>query len=77
MKERVLFKLAWERYKIFGQIFGDAQGRVFTQIFYFTIMVPFGIGVRVFMDPLHLKEAVHWVDREPLSSSLEDARRQG
>lgn len=73
-----LFKTAWERYKLFGNILGDFQGRAFAILFYFTIMVPFGVGMRLFGDPLNLKvkEPV-WQEREPVGATLQDARRQG
>ncbi len=74
----MLFTIAWERYKVLGNILGDFQGRAFTVLFYFTIMVPFGIGTRLLGDPLHLKNPPQgWVEHEPLSDTLEDARRQG
>ena len=37
--------LAWDRFKIIAGIVGDVQGRVIVTLFYFTILVPFGIGV--------------------------------
>jgi hypothetical protein len=73
-----LFSIAWERYKLLGQILGDFQGRLFTVIFYFTIMVPFGIGMRLLGDPLRMKDRKPvWLEREPVGTSLEEARRQG
>jgi hypothetical protein len=73
-----LLKLAWERYKLLGEILGDFQGRFFTLIFYFTIMVPFGLGARLFGDLLRIKTSTTtWLEREPVGTSLEDARRQG
>lgn len=72
-----MVKSAWERYKLFGEILGDAQGRFFTLLFYFTIMVPFGIGARLFGDLLNLKHETQWLEREPVSTTLEDAQRQG
>ena len=72
-----MFKLAIERWKIFGQVLADAQGVVFTKVFYFTIMLPFGIGMRLVGDPLAIKGTSEWLDREPVSTRIEDARRQG
>lgn len=73
-----LFKTAWERYKLFGKILGDFQGRAFAMLFYFTVMIPFGLGTRLFSDPLHLKvKEPIWLEREPVGSTLQDARRQG
>lgn len=72
-----MFKTAWQRYKIFGDILIDFQGRAFTVLFYFTVMIPFGLGMRLLGDPLHTKGEVEWLKREPISDSLEEARRQG
>ena len=68
---------AWERGKIIAEVFGDFQGRLFAVIFYFTIFVPFALGVRLFSDPLNLRSALpQWFERTPVSNSLDDARRQ-
>jgi hypothetical protein len=70
-------RIAWNRWEILGEAFGDFQGRLFAVLFYFTIFVPFALGVRLFSDPLTIrKAAATWLDRTPVSTSLEDARRQ-
>jgi hypothetical protein len=69
--------IAWKRWKILGEAFGDFQGRLFAVLFYFTIFAPFALGVRLFSDPLTIrKAAAKWWDRAPVSTSLDDARRQ-
>lgn len=75
-----LRKIAWERYKIIGAIMSDIIGRTVATVFYFTILVPFGIISRVFTDPLHLKPAAMkptWLERDPVENDLESALRQG
>lgn len=73
-----MFHLAWERYKVMGKILGDFQGRAFAVLFYFTIMLPFGIGMRLLGDPLQQKKTQpHWLEREPVGNSLIEAQRQG
>ncbi len=71
---------AWSRWKIIGGVVGDAQGRVIAIVFYYTIMAPFGLGVSLFSDPLRVKKSAGsssaWVEREQVSSQLEDSRRQ-
>jgi hypothetical protein len=70
-------RIAWKRWKILGEAFGDFQGRLFAVLFYFTIFAPFALGVRLFSDPLNIRKATaNWLDRAPVSTSLEDARRQ-
>src|SRR6185503_9025048 len=44
----------WEAWKRFGQFIGDQLGRVVLTIFYFTLFMPFALGVRFFSDPLAL-----------------------
>lgn len=72
-----MFKTALERWKIFNHIITDATVWTASLLFYFTVMVPFGIGVRLLGDPLTLKGAAAWLERKPVGTSLEDARRQG
>ncbi len=73
-----VIRLAWDRFKIITSIVGDVQGRVIVTLFYFTILVPFGIGARLFGDALHLRPAPpQWLERAPVQTQLEEARRQG
>ena len=68
---------AWARWQIIGEAFGDFQGRLFAVLFYFTIFVPFALGVRLFSDPLRLRDKrAQWLEREPVGDTLEAARRQ-
>lgn len=70
-------QLAWERWKIIGDVFGDFQARVIAVVFYFTLFMPFAIGARLFSDPLQLRQRNdQWLNRAPVSDSLEDAQRQ-
>ncbi len=68
----------WHHWKQFGHFLGDWLGRVALTIFYFTVFVPFGIGVRLFSDPLHIKKepADRWRPRETGDQSFEDVLRQ-
>jgi hypothetical protein len=73
-----ILHLAWDRFTVIAGIVGDVQGRVIVTLFYFTILVPFGIGSRLFSDPLRIKSSSpHWLDRHPVENGLEEARRQG
>lgn len=72
-----LIRTAWDRWKIIGEVYGDFQGRLFAVLFYCTIFVPFAVGVRLFSDPLHLRRAPRrWLDRAPVVSTLDEARKQ-
>ncbi len=68
----------WAAWKRLGQFIGDCVARVILTVFYFTVFMPFGIGVRLCADPLRLKltSAPHWLPRTTTDRTLEDARRQ-
>ncbi|MBZ0297612.1 MAG: hypothetical protein K8L99_33960 [Anaerolineae bacterium] len=75
---RDIWRLAWDRFNLVGSIIGDVQGRVLVTAFYFTILLPFGLASRLFSDPLRRRVAeTHWLEREPVPTDLESARRQG
>lgn len=67
----------WEGWKRVGQAIGDFIGRVVLTIFYFTLMLPFGIGVRLVGDPLAIKPEMQpgWLSRSTRDQKLDDARR--
>jgi hypothetical protein len=70
--------LAWDRFTIIAGVVGDVQGRVIVTLFYFTILVPFGLGARFLGDALHIRSAAPaWSERPPVGNGLEEARRQG
>lgn len=69
---------AWQRFGLITSIIGDFQGRVIAILFYFTVLVPFGVGSRLFSDPLHLKrQDGEWLQRDEVAHDLESAQRQG
>jgi len=57
---------------------GDWAARVLLTIFYFTVFLPFGIGVRLFSDPLAIKNRPDklWLPRSTGDKTLEDLQRQ-
>ena len=73
-----IFRIAWERFKIITALIADAEGRFVAMVFYCTIFAPFALGVRLFSDPLkqHDKTPV-WLDRPPVPSDIDSAKRQG
>jgi hypothetical protein len=72
-----VLRKVWEAWKRFGQFMGDLIGRLVLTIFYFTLFMPFGLGVRLFGDPLSLRSSssAKWVDRKTHDLTLEDSRR--
>jgi len=69
-------KTVWRKWRAFGKVMGDFVARIFMTVFYFTIAIPFGVGVRLFKDPLHLKSRqTGWLNREEREETIESARR--
>ena len=75
----ILRKL-WQTWKRFGQFLGDILARVVLTLFYFTLFLPFGLGVTLFSDPLMTRKDVSraWLprDNQDVEPSLEEAGRQ-
>lgn len=67
----------WEGWKRVGQFIGDFIARIILSIFYFTIFLPFGLGMRLWGDPLAIKKAppAQWLKRETQDSTMDEARR--
>lgn len=67
----------WEAWKKIGQFIGDQVGRVVLTVFYFTLFVPFALGVRFFTDPLGIRPVSRpkWVERKTQDLTLDDSRR--
>jgi hypothetical protein len=57
---------------------GNLVARVVLSIFYFTVFVPFGVGVRLSMDPLELKATPGslWRPRSTKDQTVADTERQ-
>lgn len=76
-----IIRLAWARFGIITGVIGEIQGRAIVTLFYYTILVPFGLGSRFLSDPLRFRRTEntkpHWIDRTPVGATLEEAREQG
>jgi len=63
----------------FARRMGNFQGRVLLAFFYFVLVTPFALLVRLFGDPLHI-QARHassfWLDRPQADADLEQLRSQ-
>jgi hypothetical protein len=78
LRENLSF--AWKRLNVIAAIVGDVQGRLIATLFYFTIFLPFGIGSRLFSDPLRLQRNANqdsWLSRQPIPTELDAAKKQG
>ena len=69
----------WSRWRELSQKAADVQARVLLTIFYFTVMLPFGVVFGLVKDPLRIKQrptGTYWVERKPTTGTLADAKRQ-
>jgi hypothetical protein len=74
-----LLKKLWRGWMRFGHFMGDIVGRVVMTLFYFTLLLPFGVIITLFGDPLDMKhkdKAPTWHARTTGDRNLEEARRQ-
>jgi hypothetical protein len=71
-------KRGWRKWLVASRFVGRILSWIVVSLFYFTIMLPFNLGVTLFGDPLKLKETPQrfWLLREAGENSLEAARRQ-
>lgn len=74
-----LLRKIWQAWKRFGQFLGDVLARVVLSLFYFTVFVPFGLGVTLLSDPLRVRRPGSpplWLSRRTGDQSVNEARRQ-
>ena len=67
----------WQTWKRFGQFMGDLIGRLVLTVFYFTLFMPFGLGVRFFGDPLAMRPRgpSKWLEGTTKDLTVDDTRR--
>jgi hypothetical protein len=70
----------WNAWKGFARKMGNYQSRVLMAFVYFTIVLPFGLGMTLLGDPLGIKrsnDSSNWQPKElPLKPSIDEARSQ-
>jgi len=79
VNETKLLARIWQSWKAFAAELGDFQGRILLAWFYFVIVTPFGILVRLMSDPLKVRyeqKNSGWLARPVEYPDLDDARRQ-
>lgn len=75
-----IFKRGWRRWNDFAGRMGNVQGRLLMGFFYFFIVTPFGLGMRLLSDPLAIKKSPphsNWHPKESTDLTLEAAKEQG
>ncbi|MGA8150823.1 MAG: hypothetical protein WB952_07730 [Terriglobales bacterium] len=70
-------KRLWQGWKRIAKKIGNFQSRVLLTIFYFTIVLPFGVAARLFSDPLRIKKRpAEWLEHPDEACDLQWARKQ-
>jgi hypothetical protein len=61
-----LLKIIWARWKVIAHKVATFQARILLSAFYFAVLVPFAVGLRLASDPLRLRTpAGGWTLRGP------------
>ncbi len=67
----------WEGWKRVGRAIGNFQARVLLTVFYAVLILPLGLAVRLFADPLKIRRpSDKWVDRDADPIDTAAAQRQ-
>ena len=72
-----ILRKVWQTWKRVGQFIGDQLGRVVLTVFYFTLFMPFALGVKIWADPLDIRPhgSAKWLERKPVDQTLNESRR--
>ncbi len=72
------WRRVWTRWLKIAGVIGDFQARVILSLFYVVIVLPFGLGVRVFGDPLKIRRRreTGWTDFAARAETVEEGKRQ-
>lgn len=76
---RDFLKRVWARWKVIAHAIGNFQARVLLTLFYFVIVPPFALVVKLAKDPLSLRPPrgeSFWIDRPEPDPTAGASRRQ-
>ena len=73
-----LWRRAWEGWKRIAHAIGVVQTRIVMLLFFFIFILPLGLVLRLFRDPLHLKhpEGSNWLPHRQEPHTLKSAQQQ-
>ena len=73
-----MFKSAWKQWMRFALVIGNFNSRVVLTLFYAIVVLPFGLAVRIFRDPLAIrqKRSSAWTDTKHPTRTIEEGRKQ-
>jgi hypothetical protein len=70
-------KSLWSAWKRLAHKIGNFQARVLLTVLYATVVLPFGVIVRLFSDPLHMKHRPQqWTEHPPEVHDMSWALKQ-
>jgi hypothetical protein len=70
-------KALWKAWTLIAHIIGNFQARVLLTILYVLLVLPFGVIVRLFADPLRIKKRPdHWLEETPEVFDMQWAQKQ-
>lgn len=72
-----MLKQTWQAWKRIAHRIGNLQARVLLTVFYAVLVLPFGLAVRLFSDPLRIKRCpTEWLNHPDETHDMQWARRQ-
>jgi hypothetical protein len=80
--ENALLRRLWSHWLVLARKIGQFQSRIILTLFYFVFVTPFGVGVRLLADPLHVRRRSleraqsGWVARETRDVDLATGQKQ-
>jgi len=72
-------KKLWHTWNNFSKRMGSFQSRIILSLFFFILVSPFALAVKMFSDPLNIKHQTtksHWLPKEEIPTDLERYKRQ-
>lgn len=69
-------KRLWEGWKRVGHRIGTFNAHALLGLFYWLVVTPYGVGMRLLGDPLRMRSQHTWINRKTRDRTLADARRQ-
>jgi hypothetical protein len=70
-------KAVWEAWKRLAHKIGNFQARVLLTVLYAIVVLPFGLIVRLFSDPLRIRNRpTKWIDHPPEVHDITWAHKQ-
>jgi hypothetical protein len=72
------WRRAWKGWLRIAGIIGDFQARLVLSLFYFVVVLPFGLLVRLLSDPLKIRalRKSSWTEFTSRSRTVEEGSRQ-